>query len=73
MKGVSCGLSKGSNLAVAATVLWFVCSNMLPAAVVPEPLWEGPAQELHPGVAPVQKEEAAAEEGAPEQAAAEEA
>lgn len=50
MEGVSCGLSTGSNLAIAATVLWFVCSNMLPAAVVPEPLWRGPPQET-PGVA----------------------
>ena len=52
MESVSCSLGKGSKLAISATVLWFVCSNMLPAAVVPDPLWRGPEQEL-PGVAQV--------------------
>ena len=53
MDSVSCSLGKGSKLAISATVLWFVCSNMLPAAVVPDPLWRGPEQEL-PGVAQAQ-------------------
>jgi len=52
MESVSCSLGKGSKLAISATVLWFVCSNMLPAAVVPDPLWRGSEQEL-PGVAQV--------------------
>ena len=51
MEGVSCGLSTGSKLAISATVLWFVCNNMIPVAVVPEPLWEGPPQPT-PGVPP---------------------
>lgn len=51
MAGVSCGLSKGSKLAISATVLWFVCSNMVPAAVVPDPLWKGEESQPTPGVA----------------------
>jgi len=35
---VSCGLSKGSNMAIAATVLYFLCMNMAPAAVPPRPI-----------------------------------
>lgn len=65
MEGVNCGLSRGSNLAIAATVLWFVCSNMLHAAVVPEPLWEGPPQPI-PGDSPQQdtvKDDVAADDG----------
>lgn len=51
MEGVSCSLSKGSKLAISATVLWFVCSNMLPASRVPEPLWTGKEpQEMPPGL-----------------------
>ena len=44
MEGVSCGLSTGSNCAIAATVLWFVCMQMLPLSKVPEPMWQGPEQ-----------------------------
>jgi hypothetical protein len=33
VESVSCGLSTGSKLAIAATVLWFVCNSMLPASV----------------------------------------
>ena len=67
MEGVSCGLSTGSKLAISATVLWFVCNNMIPVAVVPEPLWEGPAQEL-PGPPPTAAGEDATKEEAAEPA-----
>lgn len=67
MAGVSCGLSKGSKLAISATVLWFVCSNMLPAAVVPDPLWKGSPQPT-PGVVPTGDEEVAEEEQTKEMA-----
>lgn len=49
MAGVSCGLSKGSKLAISATVLWFVCNNMVHAAIVPDPLWKGGYQETPGG------------------------
>lgn len=41
VQSVTCGLSTGSNLAIAATVLWFVCNTIVPAAVVPDPFWSG--------------------------------
>lgn len=63
MAGVSCGLSRGSNCAIAATVLWFVCGNMLPASVVPAPLWKGSPQET-PDVAFQQSQDEEAKEDA---------
>jgi hypothetical protein len=33
VESVSCGLSTGSKLAIAATVLWFVCNSMVPLSV----------------------------------------
>jgi hypothetical protein len=33
VESVTCGLSTGSKLAIAATVLWFVCNSMVPASV----------------------------------------
>jgi len=33
IQSVSCGLSTGSKLAIAATVLWFVCNSMIPSVV----------------------------------------
>ena len=73
MEGVSCSLSKGSKLAISATVLWFVCSSMLPAAVVPEPLWRGGQQELAPGTAPTGGDDKPAEAGSGVEQAEEEA
>lgn len=35
VENVQCSLSTGSNLAIAATVLYFVCACMVPASVVP--------------------------------------
>jgi hypothetical protein len=37
IQSVTCGLSTGSKLAIAATVLYFVCHSCIPAAIVPEP------------------------------------
>ena len=64
MEGVTCSLSKGSKLAISATVLWFVCSNMLPASRVPEPLWTGQEpQEMPPGLGGEADKPAAEAEG----------
>jgi hypothetical protein len=38
IQSVSCGLSTGSSLAVAATVLYFVCNAIIPSVVVPGPM-----------------------------------
>ena len=38
IQSVTCGLSTGSKLAIAATVLYFVCNSCIPAAIVPDPL-----------------------------------
>eukprot|EP00579_Thalassiosira_antarctica_P026870 CAMPEP_0202012202 /NCGR_PEP_ID=MMETSP0905-20130828/22599_1 /ASSEMBLY_ACC=CAM_ASM_000554 /TAXON_ID=420261 /ORGANISM="Thalassiosira antarctica, Strain CCMP982" /LENGTH=277 /DNA_ID=CAMNT_0048571345 /DNA_START=18 /DNA_END=851 /DNA_ORIENTATION=- len=73
MESVSCSLSKGSKLAISATVLWFVCSSMLPAAVVPEPLWRGGEQEFPPGTAPTGGDDKPAEAGGGVEQAGEEA
>lgn len=38
IESVSCGLSTGSNLAIAAAVLYFVCMLLVPAATPPGPI-----------------------------------
>lgn len=45
VESVDCGLSKGSNMAIAATVLYFVCQCMIPAAIPPSPVGLAPQQE----------------------------
>ena len=35
LEGVTCTLSLGSNMAISATVLWFICSLMVPFSIVP--------------------------------------
>jgi hypothetical protein len=53
IESVSCGLSMGSKLAIAATVLWYVCSNIVPLSIVPDPMWQGGYQPT-PGNPPAQ-------------------
>lgn len=38
VEDVSCSLDTGSRLAIAATVLYFVCSCLIPGAVAPIPI-----------------------------------
>lgn len=38
VESVSCSLDRGSKLAISATVLYFFCMNLIPGAVVPEPV-----------------------------------
>jgi hypothetical protein len=38
VEDVSCSLDTGSSLAIAATVLYFVCSCLIPGAVAPSPI-----------------------------------
>jgi hypothetical protein len=37
---VSCSLDTGSKLSVSATVLYFLCCCLVPASLVPGPLWD---------------------------------
>eukprot|EP00539_Tryblionella_compressa_P015302 CAMPEP_0178842452 /NCGR_PEP_ID=MMETSP0746-20121128/15521_1 /TAXON_ID=913974 /ORGANISM="Nitzschia punctata, Strain CCMP561" /LENGTH=261 /DNA_ID=CAMNT_0020505801 /DNA_START=21 /DNA_END=806 /DNA_ORIENTATION=+ len=56
IQSVTCGLASGSKLAISATVLWFVCNNMIPAAIVPGQLWAGGEQPT-PGMGQPQYQE----------------
>ena len=38
VESVSCSLDRGSKLAISATVLYFFCMNLIPGALVPEPV-----------------------------------
>jgi len=38
VESLSCGLAKGSKMAVSATVLYFVCMLLAPAAIPPTPV-----------------------------------
>ena len=38
VENVSCSLDRGSKLAISATILYFFCMNLIPGAVVPEPV-----------------------------------
>jgi hypothetical protein len=74
VEDVSCSLDTGSRLAIAATVLYFVCSCLIPGAVAPIPIgynraWQGdtPQEEEGAPAAAAEKQGEGTEEGVTEQ------
>lgn len=72
VEDVSCSLDTGSKLAVAATVLYFVCSCLIPGAVAPSPIGynrarqqDGDTPQEEGAPPPAEKQSATEEQGAP--------
>ena len=69
VEDVSCSLDTGSKMAVAATVLYFVCSCMIPGAVAPSPIGynreQGGDTQEEGAPPPAEKQGATEEQGAP--------
>jgi hypothetical protein len=74
VEDVSCSLDTGSRLAIAATVLYFVCSCLIPGAVAPSPIGynragqgDTPQEEEGAPPAAAEKQGEGTEEGVTEQ------